>query len=74
MTDSSIDEHYEAARNAGAIGGKLMGAGGGGFFMFYVRPTERRKVYETLTARGLKQLRFRFDFDGARILANFHRS
>jgi D-glycero-alpha-D-manno-heptose-7-phosphate kinase len=74
MTDSVIDEHYEAARAAGAIGGKLMGAGGGGFFMFYVRPTERRKVYEAMTARGLRQLRFRFDFDGARILANFNRS
>jgi D-glycero-alpha-D-manno-heptose-7-phosphate kinase len=74
MTDSSIDEHYDAALKAGAIGGKLMGAGGGGFFMFYVRTTERRRVYETLLARGLRPLRFRFDFDGARILANFHRS
>ena len=74
MTDGTIDEHYEAARTAGAIGGKLMGAGGGGFFMFYVRPESRRKVYETLIARGLRPLRFRFDFDGARISANFHRS
>ncbi len=74
MTDSVIDEHYEAALKAGAIGGKLMGAGGGGFFMFYVRPPERRKVYETLVARGLRPMRFRFDFDGARIVANFHRS
>jgi len=74
MTDSVIDEHYEAARNAGAIGGKLMGAGGGGFFMFYTRPADKRRVYETLAARGLKPLRFRFDFDGARIIANFHRS
>jgi D-glycero-alpha-D-manno-heptose-7-phosphate kinase len=74
MTDSVIDEHYEAARKAGALGGKLMGAGGGGFFMFYVRPLDRRRVYETLVARGLRPLRFRFDFDGARIMANFHRS
>ena len=74
MTDSSIDEHYEAARKAGALGGKLMGAGGGGFFMFYARPQERRAVYETMRARGLRPLRFRFDFDGARIVANFHRS
>ena len=74
MTDSVIDEHYDAALKAGAIGGKLMGAGGGGFFMFYVRPPERRKVYETLVARGLRPMRFRFDFDGARIVANFHRS
>jgi D-glycero-alpha-D-manno-heptose-7-phosphate kinase len=74
MTDSAIDEHYEAARKAGALGGKLMGAGGGGFFMFYVRAAERRRVQETLAARGLRPLRFRFDFDGARIVANFHRS
>ncbi len=74
MTDGTIDEHYEAARKAGAIGGKLMGAGGGGFFMFYVRPESRRKLYETLVARGLQPLRFRFDFDGARITANFQRS
>lgn len=74
MTDSVIDEHYEAARKAGALGGKLMGAGGGGFFMLYARPQERRAVYETMRARGLRPLRFRFDFDGARIVANFHRS
>jgi D-glycero-alpha-D-manno-heptose-7-phosphate kinase len=74
MADSTIDEHYEAARKAGAIGGKLMGAGGGGFFMFYARAAERRRVYDSLLARGLKPMRFRFDFDGARIMANFHRS
>ncbi|MGA3123835.1 MAG: sugar kinase [Polyangiaceae bacterium] len=74
MTDSALDEHYEAGRKAGAIGGKLMGAGGGGFFMFYVRAPERRRVHDVLCARGLRPLRFRFDFDGARIVANFHRS
>jgi len=74
MTDSVIDEHYEAARAAGAIGGKLMGAGGGGFFLFYVRPEDKRRVHDALVARGLRPMRFRFDFDGARITANFHRS
>ncbi len=74
MTDPVIDEHYEVAREAGAIGGKLMGAGGGGFFLFYVRPTDKRRVHDKLVARGLRPLRFRFDFDGARITANFHRS
>lgn len=74
MTDSVIDEHYDAARKAGAIGGKLMGAGGGGFFMFYVRPADKRRVHDALAQRGLKQLRFRFDHDGAKIVANFHRS
>ena len=74
MSGDVIDEHYDAARKAGAIGGKLMGAGGGGFFMFYVRAADRRRVHDALVARGLRPLRFRFDFDGARIVANFHRS
>jgi D-glycero-alpha-D-manno-heptose-7-phosphate kinase len=74
MSGDIIDEHYDAARKAGAIGGKLMGAGGGGFFMFYVRAADRRRVHDALIARGLRPLRFRFDFDGARIVANFHRS
>lgn len=74
MTDGVLDAHYEAARAAGAIGGKLMGAGGGGFFMLYVRPADRRRVLETMIQRGLRPLRFRFDLDGARIVANLHRS
>lgn len=74
MTDGTLDEHYEAARAAGAIGGKLMGAGGGGFFMFYARPSDKRRLIEAMVARGLRPLRFRFDTDGARIVANLHRS
>lgn len=74
MTDATLDEHYEAARAAGALGGKLMGAGGGGFFMLYTRPADKRRVIEAMGARGLRQLRFRFDLDGARIVANLHRS
>lgn len=74
MTDAALDEHYDAARQAGAIGGKLIGAGGGGFFMFYVRPGQRRRTLETLVARGLRPLRFRFDLAGARILLNLQRA
>ncbi len=74
MSDPALDEHYEAARKAGALGGKLMGAGGGGFFMFYARPADRRRVVEVMKARGLRILKFRFDVDGARIVLNSHRS
>ena len=74
MTDDTLDEYYEAARRAGAIGGKLIGAGGGGFFMLYTRPADKRRVWETLAERGLRPLRFRFDLDGARIVANLHRA
>jgi len=74
MSDPAIDEHYEAARKAGALGGKLMGAGGGGFFMFYAMPADRRRVYSALIERGLRPLRFQFDSGGACIGANFRRS
>jgi D-glycero-alpha-D-manno-heptose-7-phosphate kinase len=74
MTDPTIDAHYEAARAAGAIGGKLMGAGGGGFFMFYTPPSDRRRVYAELSRRGLTPLRFRFEASGARIVANLRQS
>ncbi|HEX9620094.1 MAG TPA: sugar kinase [Polyangiaceae bacterium] len=74
MTEPRIDEHYEAARRAGAIGGKLIGAGGGGFFLLYARPADKRRVWEAMSARGLRPLRFRFDLDGARIVANLHRA
>lgn len=74
MSDPTLDEHYEAARRAGAIGGKLMGAGGGGFFLFYSPPAARRGLYDAMVKRGLKPFPFHFDPDGARIVANFHRS
>ena len=70
MTDPVIDGHYEAARRAGAVGGKLMGAGGGGFLMFYARPRERGRVVETLLGRGLRPLDFRFHFEGATIVSS----
>lgn len=74
VSDPRIDDYYEQAIAAGASGGKLMGAGGGGFFMFYVKPASRRRLWERLAALGLKMLPFRFDMDGARIVANLHRS
>jgi D-glycero-alpha-D-manno-heptose-7-phosphate kinase len=74
VSEPRLDEYYEAARRKGALGGKLMGAGGGGFFMFYVRPEARRPVWEELLRLGLRLLPFRFDMDGARIVANLHKS
>jgi D-glycero-alpha-D-manno-heptose-7-phosphate kinase len=65
-----IDECYEVARRNGAIGGKLIGAGGGGFLMFYCRNSDKSRVIEALRGMGLRWERFRFDFDGAKILVN----
>ena len=66
MSNPKIDEWYELGRNAGAIGGKLVGAGGGGFLMFYA--PEANRVRAAMATVGLEEVRFRFDFDGARVV------
>ena len=66
ITNSKIDECYADAIKSGALGGKLCGAGGGGFLMFYVKEGSRDKVRKSL--KGLKELEFNFDYEGASIL------
>jgi len=66
MSNSSVDEWYALARQSGAIGGKLVGAGGGGFLMFYTE--DRMRLRHVMTEAGLKEVRFRFDFEGAKVL------
>jgi D-glycero-alpha-D-manno-heptose-7-phosphate kinase len=73
VSSALLDEHYQAARRAGALGGKVMGAGGGGFFLFYCRDGKGRLI-EEMARRGLRLMRFRFDFEGAKIAANLRRS
>jgi D-glycero-alpha-D-manno-heptose-7-phosphate kinase len=70
MSDPFIDECYEVARKKGALGGKLMGAGGGGFFMFYCRNGEKPLVSEALQKIGLRREKFQIDWDGARVMLN----
>ena len=62
MTNPEIDRWYELAMKSGAVGGKLVGAGGGGFLMFYTEDNNRLK--QAMTAAGLEEVRFRFDFEG----------
>ena len=66
ISNSDVDALYDAARAAGAIGGKLVGAGGGGFFLLFVPPSEQEKVRETLNA--LIQVPFKFEFSGSQII------
>ncbi len=66
MSNPQINEWYDLARAQGALGGKLVGAGGGGFLLFYTR--ERRKLRQALAKAGLEEVRFRFDFEGTKIL------
>jgi len=71
MSNSRIDEIYEIALENGARGGKIIGAGGGGFFMFYCDQTEKPRLGRAMAAQGLRQLKFRFDFDGTKKIASF---
>ncbi|MGZ3420127.1 MAG: GHMP family kinase ATP-binding protein [Polyangiales bacterium] len=66
ITSSAIDAHYDRARGAGAIGGKLLGAGGGGFLLVLARPEDQPAVEAALA--GLPRVRFSFDFVGSSLL------
>lgn len=70
ISDPFIDECYEVALKNGAMGGKIMGAGGGGFFMFYCRNGETQPVTEALQKMGLRQEIFQIDWEGASIMLN----
>jgi len=69
VTNDRIDQLYEIAKRNGALGGKIMGAGGGGFFMFYSE-NGKEKLRNAMATEGLQEVRFRFDFDGSKILLN----
>ena len=69
VSSGFIDDCYETAMKNGALGGKIMGAGGGGFFMFYCSE-KKAKLINALKEKGLKPMRFGFDFEGAKILVN----
>jgi D-glycero-alpha-D-manno-heptose-7-phosphate kinase len=66
MSSPQIDEWYELARKNGAIGGKLVGAGGGGFLMFYTE--DHRRLRSAMAKARLEEVRFRFDFEGTKVL------
>ena len=66
MSNPQIDEWYELGRSNGAIGGKLVGAGGGGFLMFYAE--DHRRLRAAMAKAGLEEVRFRFDFEGTKVL------
>lgn len=67
ITTSKIDEIYDVAKNAGAIGGKLLGAGGGGFMLFFVEPEKRQFVEKAL--KGMLSVPFSFDDSGSQIIS-----
>ena len=66
MSNARIDEWYDLALKNGALGGKMIGAGGGGFLMFYAR--DKIKLRRVLTETGMEEVRFRFEMEGSKIL------
>jgi D-glycero-alpha-D-manno-heptose-7-phosphate kinase len=70
ISNALIDESYELALANGALGGKVTGAGGGGFLMIYCEPPHQPAVTRALEEKGLKRIDFRFDTEGARVLVN----
>jgi D-glycero-alpha-D-manno-heptose-7-phosphate kinase len=69
MTTEGIDHWYALARKCGALGGKVVGAGGGGFLMLYCEEG-RREVRAALAKEGLVEMKFRFDFEGSKVIYN----
>jgi len=67
MSNAQINEWYDFAMANGALGGKLIGAGGGGFLMFYSEQTTRLR--RAMREQGLREVRFRFDFEGTKLVA-----
>ena len=66
MSNPQIDEWYELGMKNGALGGKLVGAGGGGFLMFYAE--DRNRLRQAMSKAGLEEVRIRFDFEGTKTL------
>ena len=66
MSNQDIDTWYETALKNGAIGGKVVGAGGGGFLMFMAN--DAVKLRSAMTESGLQEVRFKFDFEGAKVI------
>ena len=66
MSNPEIDGWYDLAMRNGAIGGKLIGAGGGGFLMFYTE--DKRRLRHVMREAGMAEVRFRFDFEGTKVV------
>lgn len=69
MSSPEFDKIYAAAIANGALGGKISGAGGGGFFTFYV-PGDQKRIRKAMKEFGLREMRYRFDFEGSKVLVN----
>jgi D-glycero-alpha-D-manno-heptose-7-phosphate kinase len=71
ISNSTLDDAYLAARRAGALGGKVTGAGGGGFLLLYCRHGKQDDVRSALS--GMQELQFRMEADGSKVIFNYQR-
>lgn len=71
ISNETIDDIYTAARNAGAVGGKITGAGGGGFILLYAPHEKHHAIRKALN--GLQELPFQFESDGSKVIFNYRR-
>ncbi len=71
ISDPEIDRWYDLAKAHGALGGKIMGAGGGGFLLFCCPNGCKPGIRKALSAEGLREMPFDFDYEGAKVLVNF---
>jgi D-glycero-alpha-D-manno-heptose-7-phosphate kinase len=67
MSNESINRWYDVGMENGALGGKLIGAGGGGFLLFYA-DEDQKALRDAMDAEGLAEVRFGFDFDGSTVI------
>lgn len=67
MSNQAINDWYDHAMRNGALGGKVIGAGGGGFLMFYAH--DKTRLRHAMRVKGLQEVRFRFDFEGSKVVA-----
>jgi D-glycero-alpha-D-manno-heptose-7-phosphate kinase len=70
MSKSRIDALYDTAIRNGALGGKITGAGGGGFLLLFCEPQYHERVRAALAAEQLNEMTFNFDFQGAQVVVN----
>lgn len=70
ISNPDVDRWYAMARDAGALGGKIVGAGGGGFLLLYCTGATKAAVREALAGQGLREMSYAFDYDGAKVMLN----
>jgi len=74
VSNPEIDMTYHLAREKGALGGKIVGAGGGGFFLFFCPAAQKKAIRHALMERGLREITFSYDWQGSVVIPVFPES